>query len=294
VSLRHITLLVFLAAIWGGAFSLIRNAVPALGPLGLSAVRLAVAAVVMAGYLRATGGRLHWHRHRRAFLVVGTFGAALPFPLFAYGATQWPAGSLAIVNATVPLWGALLARVWLGDRISPLSFFGLASGFGGVVLLTGTGPVAFTPSAALALAAALAASLCFAVSGVAAKALGRDTPAAVLGTGVLLVGTAVNVPLTMLSPPPGVTLFALANAVLLGLFASALATVLYLRLIKEIGPTRSMTVTFLIPVWGIFWSAVLLGEPVNAAMLGACALVLVGTALVIVGQRPVPPALPRP
>ena len=136
-----------------------------------------------------------------------------------------------------------------------------------------------------ALAAAIAASLCFAVSGVATKALGASVPAATLGTGVLLVGAAFNVPLTLLDPPREITAFALANAALLALLASALATVLYLQLIQDIGPTRSMTVTFLIPVWGIFWSALLLDEPVTATMLAACGLVLLGTALVLAGQR---------
>ena len=285
MSARHIALLVVLAAIWGGAFSLIRNAVPALGPLGLSAVRLAVAALIMVGYLRATGGRVQWRRDWRALAVVGIFGAALPFPLFAYGATQWPAGILAIINATVPLWGAVIARIWLGDRITAVAVLGLVFGIGGVALLTGFDSVAVSASAALALAAALGASLCFAVSGVAAKALGAGIPAPALGTGVLIIGTAFNAPLTALAPPQAITAFALANAVLLGVLASAVATVLYLRLIQEIGPTRSMTVTFLIPVWGIFWSALLLGEPVTTEMVGACVLVLIGTGLVIFGQR---------
>jgi drug/metabolite transporter (DMT)-like permease len=105
---------------------------------------------------------------------------------------------------------------------------------------------------------------------------------------VLIVGAAFNVPLAAVFPPREITLFALANALLLAVLASALATVLYLRLIQQIGPTRSMTVTFLIPVWGIFWSAWLLGEPVTAEMVAACAVVLAGTALVVFGQRVVP------
>jgi len=119
MSARHLVLIVVLAAIWGGAFTLIRNAVPALGPLGLSAVRLTLAAVIMLAYLQATGQRVRWRRDRKAIAVIGCFGAALPFPLFAYGATQWSAGFLAVINATVPLWGAVIARLWLGDRITP-------------------------------------------------------------------------------------------------------------------------------------------------------------------------------
>ena len=285
MSARHLALIVFLAAIWGGAFTLIRNAVPALGPLGLSAVRLALAAIVMLTYLKAVGLRVRWRRDWKPIAVVGCFGAALPFPLFAYGATQWPAGPLAVINATVPLWGAVIARLWLGDRVAPSSALGLALGIGGVVLLTGAGSAVIPPAGLGALAAALAASLCFAVAGVATKALGANVPAASLGTGVLIIGTAFNVPLTLLDPPRAITAFALANAALLALLASALATVLYLRLIQQIGPTRSMTVTFLIPVWGIFWSAWLLDEPVTTTMIAACGLVLLGTALVLYGQR---------
>ena len=284
---RHVALLVLLAAIWGGAFSLIRNAVPALGPIGLSAIRLVVAAVLMLGYLRATGGRVHWRRDWRAIAVVGIFGAALPFPLFSFGATQLSAGVLAIINATVPLWGAVIARLWLGDRMSPVAILGIVLGIGGVAALMGGGSVPADASGRWAFAAGLGASLCFALAGVATKALGAGVPAAALGTGVLIVGATFNVPLAVVIPPNEVTVFALVNAVLLAVLASALATVLYLRLIQEIGPTRSMTVTFLIPVWGIFWSALLLGEPITATMIAACAVVLAGTALVVVGQRAV-------
>jgi drug/metabolite transporter (DMT)-like permease len=102
---------------------------------------------------------------------------------------------------------------------------------------------------------------------------------------VLVVGSAFNVPLAVAFPPNEITVFALVNALALAVLASALATVLYLRLIQEIGPTRSMTVTFLIPVFGIFWSALLLGEPITATMIAACAVILAGTALVVIGQR---------
>lgn len=282
---RHVALLILLAAIWGGAFSLIRNAVPALGPIGLSAFRLGVAALLMLAYLRFAGVPLGWSRNRGAMLTMGVFGAALPFPLFAYGATQWPAGILAVVNATVPLWGALIARVWLGDRITPLVAAGLACGIAGVALLGGATDRALTGQSALALAAGLAASLCFAFSGVATKALGAQIPAAALATGVLIVGAVCNLPLVAIAPPRAFSPFALANALVLAAVASALATVLYMRLIQQIGPTRSMTVTFLIPVFGIFWSAVLLGEPVTAPIMASCALVLAGTALVLAGQR---------
>jgi drug/metabolite transporter (DMT)-like permease len=281
---RHVALIVLLAAIWGGAFTLIRNAVPAFGPIGLSAVRLTLAAVIMLAYLKITGARIRWRQDGEALVVVGVFGAALPFPLFAYGATQWTAGILAIVNATVPLWGAIIARVWLGDRIAPFGVAGLVLGIGGVALLVSADSAPTPVGGPGALAAGLAASLCFAVAGVATKALGTGIPAPVLATGVLIVGTVFNVPLTVLDPPREITAFALANAALLGLLASAIATVLYLWLIQQIGPMRSMTVTFLIPVWGIFWSALLLNEPVTATMFIACGLVLAGTALVMAGQ----------
>ena len=103
-------------------------------------MRLTLAAIIMLTYLKATGGRVRWRRDWRAIAVIGCFGAALPFPLFAYGATQWSAGVLAVINATVPLWGAVIARIWLGDRITPMAVAGLAFGIGGVILLTGAGP----------------------------------------------------------------------------------------------------------------------------------------------------------
>src|SRR5690606_34411917 len=272
--------LFLLAAIWGSSFLFMRLSVGEFGPLALVEIRVGASALFLltVATLRGRLGAI-W-RHRRHIGVVGVFAAGLPFLCFNIAAQTVPAGFMAVINAITPLFGALIARLWLKETLTPARLVGLALGFTGILVLVwndlsfgagGMGP---------GVLACLAAALCYSfaacyigrfLKGVdpLAMAAGSVTAAAI----VLLPFAAYNWPSTPVSP------MSWSAALSLALLCTGLAYIIYYGLIDRIGATRSMTVTFLVPIFGIFWGVVFLHEPLSGRMLAGTAIVLLGTLL---------------
>jgi len=288
---RDLVDLMLLAALWGGSFMFMRVAAPEFGPVALALVRVAVAAVFLLSAL-AWLGRLGGLRARAVPLaVVGTINSALPFVLFAYATLTLTAGAAAVMNATTPMWGALIAWLWLREPLGAARAAGLAVGFAGVVLLAGGGAGACTGAKAGTQAAATAAALAAAASyGVAASYARRrlaDADPLLIAAGSQVAATLVLAPLAALFwPPQPMSGFAWASAVVMGVASTGWAYVLYFRLIGRVGPARAMTVTYLVPLFAVLWGALLLGERPTAAMLAGGLVVLAGTAIATGVIRP--------
>lgn len=269
--------LVLLGAIWGGAFPLLRIASPAFGAIPLSFVRIAVAAVVLV----AMAGGLAKLRGRAGLLfLLGLVNTAIPFTLFAFATLSITAGLAALLNATTPMFGALIAFAWLGERLTVARVLGILVGFAGVGTIVWDAAGAHGEGAALGIAAGLAASALYGFAANFAKRKFDALDAASIAAGSVLGAALVLAPLAALEWPaelPGAAEW--MAAVALGLVCTAAAYLIYFRLVRNVGPARAVTVTFLIPVFGIFWGAIFLGEPVTARLVGSCALVLLGTAL---------------
>lgn len=284
VQLGDVARLLVLAMLWSASFVFFRVLVGPLGTVPTATVRVLVAGVALVAWLALSGRGVDLRRHWRAYLFVGVVNSALPFVLFASAAHTLPASVMAILNAATPLFASLLAARWLGEPLGTRRLAGIAAGVAGVALVTGGGALDGSLRSLLAVAACLAATLCYAISGVWLKARGSAlAPYAVAGWSQLLAGL-VLLPAAVALPPPGpVTPVVVANALALALLCSAVAFLLYFRLIRDIGPTRAMTVTFLIPAFGIAWGVLLLGERVTPVMLGGLLLILAGTGAVLRG-----------
>jgi drug/metabolite transporter (DMT)-like permease len=284
--------LVALAAIWGASFIFIRVAVVPLGPIATAELRVALAAVALAAWLRFAGVDLAWRAHWRFYLAVGLVNSALPFALWSFSALHLPASYLVVLNATSPLFGAALSWVWLRERLTARAALGLAAGVAGVATLVGLGPVAATPAVLWAIAAGALAALSYAVAAAYMKRSAASVDAAAVATGSQIGAALLLVPL--LAPLPPVawpTPAEWISVVALGVLCTAIAYLLYFRLIADVGPTRALTVTFLIPLFGMLWGALFLGEAITPLMAAGCALVLVGTALIL--RRPAQASDPR-
>ena len=277
---RNAVELVTLAAIWGASFLFMRIAAPELGPVPLILLRVGIAAAVLMPVLALRGGvRLLRGRHW-PILVVGAVNSAVPFCLLAYATLSVTAGFASILNATSPLWGALVAHLWLKDRLTPSRVVGLLVGLAGVVVLV-WGRASFRPGGGgLAVAAALAATLSYGIAASYTKRhLAGVDPLAVaagsqLGATLLLAAPAVALwPATPISPGAWGAVAGLAVA------CTAVAYVLYFRLIAAVGPARAIAVTFLIPPFAMVWGALFLDEVLTGRTLAGAAVVLVGTAL---------------
>jgi drug/metabolite transporter (DMT)-like permease len=278
--MRDLVDLVVLAALWGASFLFMRVAVPELGPVALMALRVGIATAFLVPALAMRGGLADLRGHLWPVLVVGAINSALPFSLFAYATLSVTAGFASILNATSPLWGGLVAHLWLKDRLTPSRTLGLFVGFGGVAVLV-LGRASFRPGGAgLAVVAALAATLSYGVAASYAKRhLAGVNPLAV-AAGSQLGATLLLLPLAAaLWPAHPVSGRAWGAAAALGVGCTAVAYVLYFRLIANVGPARAIAVTFLIPPFAVLWGALFLGESVTARMLLGSAIILAGTAL---------------
>jgi drug/metabolite transporter (DMT)-like permease len=274
--------LVALAAIWGASFLFMRVAVGPLGAVGTAEIRLALAGATIAVYLAFAGKRLDLGRHWRHYAIVGILNSAAPFVLYAWSAQHLPASYLAVINATAPLFGALVAALWLGDRITPRAALGLAAGVAGVTTLVGLGPIAATSTTVVAALASLVASLFYAIASGYVKHRSYAVDSSALAGGSNVTAAAVLLPLALATPPAALPApQAVWAAVVLGVLCTGVAYLLYFRLITDVGPARALTVTFLIPVFGMLWGAIFLGETISATMLAGAALVLVGTGLIL-------------
>lgn len=282
--MRAVTLyrLLFLAAIWGASFLFMRIAAPALGFLWTAQMRGSLAGIALLLFLFATRQQLAWRQHWRQYMVIGTIGSALPFVLYAYAALKIPAGYSAIVNSTSPLWGVLLGVLFWQQSMSWRLLGGLLAGVAGVALMVRLGPVALTFDVLLGVACCCTATLCYALAGEYSKRMGNSIPVSLMATGSQLAAALVLLPATATLAPLPLHAPALAWAAVtaLALLGSALAYLLYFKIIVEVGPIKALTVTFLIPVFALFWGWLLLDEPVTLSMVAGCLLVVVAMAMV--------------
>ncbi len=275
--------LVTLAAIWGGSFLFMRISAPVLGPAVLIEFRVLLAALflMLVGFvLRKRAAPLNLREHWKHYLILGFFNSALPFLLFAYGARTLSASVLSVLNATAPMWGAIIGAVWARQPIKASVLAGLVLGTIGVALLVGFDHMTAKPGAGIAVAAALAAAFCYGVASTYARSA-KSVPPFANAHGSMWASSLLVLPALPFFPQTGQpTLTVAASVLALGVLCSGIAYLLYFRLIEEIGPTSALTVTFLNPVFGILWGSLFLGEVVGWYTVAGAAIVLAGTALV--------------
>ncbi|MBW7924815.1 MAG: DMT family transporter [Burkholderiaceae bacterium] len=277
---RDIVDLLLLAALWGGSFLFIRVAVGPFGPFPLMLMRTAIGAFVLLplllrgqrmAELRANAGRI---------ALIGVVNSAVPFVLYGYAMMRLSAGYSSILNATVPFWSALVAFAWMGERMNRLRVLGLVTGFAGVLVLV-WGHLGFGDEGlGLPILSVLGATLSYGIGSVATKKHLSHIDSMTAAGGSLVFAAAALLPFAALAWPansPGALDW--LSAVLLGVFCTGFAYVVFFRLIERIGSVGAVTVTFLVPAFAMLWGALLLGEAVTARMIAGTAIILVGTSL---------------
>lgn len=269
-----------LAAIWGSSFLFMRLGAAEFGVIVTAGGRVAIASAMLLPLLWLGGHGGVLLRHAPLLLFNGVINSALPFVLFAYAVMHIDTGLAGILNASAPLFGALIARLWLHDRLSLPRVAGLLMGFAGVALLSADKARFDAGGTGWAVLACLGATLCYGYAASYTKRYLDGVHPLAVATGSQL-GAALALALPMLwwwptqTPGWGSWLALLA----LGVLCSGVAYVLYFRLIDGLGPARAITVTFLIPVFAVLYGSTLLGEALTPWMLLCGAIVVVGTAL---------------
>jgi drug/metabolite transporter (DMT)-like permease len=278
---RDLGALLLLSALWGASFIYIRVAVPALGPFVLVELRVGLAAVALA-LCAALVGRLPKLRGRwRQFALLGAVNVAIPFSLISTAEINLTASLAAILNSTTVMFTAVVAAVWMGDALTARKLVGVALGIVGVTVLVGWDPIAMNWAVALSVGAMLAASLAYALGSVYAKRTFADSPPLAIASGQLTAATMLVLPLAAVSAPEQSPSTIVVLSVLgLALPSTAVAYMLYFRLIANVGPTSTSTVTLLVPLFGLLFGVVLLDEPVGVGTLAGLVLILSSVTLI--------------
>lgn len=275
---------VLLAAIWGASFLFMHLGALEFGPLPTAGGRVAIATVFLLPILMARGHGAELRKHWKLTFAVGVLNSALPFASIAFALLAISTGLSSILNATVPLFGAAVAWLWLKDRLQGSRVVGLLIGFLGVALLAGN-KASFTPTASglstgWAIFLCLFACLCYGIAASFTRRYLGGVPSLVLAAGSQLGATLVLAPLAWwFWPTHPVSTKAWLALVALGVVCTGVAYVLYFRLIERAGPAKALSVTFAIPVFAIVYGVVLLGESVTAWMVGCGLVILLGTSL---------------
>lgn len=281
MSVRQLGALVLLGALWGVSYMFIRVAVPELGPFVLMGCRVALAVLALTLYAAAVRQLPSFEGRLRQFLILGTVNSAIPFSLIAAAEIEIPASLAAILNSTSALFVAGVAAIWIGESLTVRKVAGLLLGVGGVAVLVGFPSVPLTGPVLLAVGAMLGASLAYAVGGVYAKKTFEGVPGLTMAIGQQSGAAVTLVPLGVATVPDRMPSAAAVLAMLaIALLSTAVAYLLYFYLIRTAGPTKTLTVTFLIPAFGLISGVVFLNEPVGPGTLAGLGIILFSVALV--------------
>jgi len=265
-----------LGAIWGGSFLLMRIASPEVGATPLAFLRIALGALVLLPFLWFARRQIapHWWR----LALIGLLNSAIPFLLFAWAASQAPAGVSAIANATTVMLTAVVAFIAFGEKIGRRQGIGLLSGFAGVVVLAGGNAAGMNVTGAAI--AGVCASACYAVAANLVRVYVAGLPPIAVAATTLLGATAfLALPAWWHWPQGPVGLQAWGAAAVLGVLCTGIAYAFMFRLIGKVGPSRAAMVTYLVPLFGVAWGWLILGEALTLPMAIAGALILGGVAL---------------
>jgi drug/metabolite transporter (DMT)-like permease len=273
--------LALLGALWGGSFLFIRVAVPALGPFLLVELRVGLAAAALLLYALAAGRVPKIRRRWRSFLILGFLNAAVPFSLISAAEIHLTASLAAILNSSTVMFTAMVAAIWMGDVLTARKLVGIVLGIVGVTVLVGWDPIPLNGVVLLSVAAMLVASLSYALGATYVKSSFSGIPPLGMAIGQLGAATALLLPSSVISFPGEVPSSAVIFSMLgLALLSTAAAYLIYFRLIENVGPTSTVTVTLLVPVFGLVFGVLLLDEPFGPGTLAGLSIILSSVVLI--------------
>ena len=272
--------LLLVSSIWGSSHTLVRIAVAEWGSVVTTYFRISIAAIFLLLVLKSFQKTIELKKNLKDFLVIGFLNASFPIFLFAYAARTLPASYLVILNATTPIFNAVLSSLYLEDPLTIKKIVGILLGVFGIVLLEERGTILHVDqTTAIAMACALLASSCYAMSAVYLKKSKKKIDSTILTAGSNLVGSFFILPFAIQGNWHWSWNSALAAVVVLGVLGSGFAFVVYYRLMDEVGAFRASLTTFIMPVFGLFWGWLFLDEFANIPMIIGVGLIILATSL---------------
>ncbi|BAV99027.1 DMT family transporter [Lysobacter enzymogenes] len=270
--------LTVLGAIWGGSFLFMRVAAKDFGALPLVEMRLGLGALILLPFLWKARESFRGAKIWAKLALIGLINSALPFALFAWAAQRAPAGIGAITNSMAVLFTALVGFLFFGEKIGIQRGIALLAGFAGVVVLA-SGKTAGA-SIGWAVAAGCAAAFLYGIGANLVRRQLTGLPAAAVAAATLGCSALLTLPFAVATwPAHAIPAKSWLSASMLGVLCTGIAFVMYYRLIQRIGAGRAVAVTYLVPLFGVAWGWMLLGEPLTVTMLIAGALILGSVAM---------------
>ena len=284
----HIGALVLLGAIWGASFLFIREAAHDFGPVVLMFLRVFLAGLALVPVAslmiknKSGDEPVRLMTHWREFLIMGALNSAIPFTLIAFAELTITASLASILNSLTPLCTALVAAAWVGEQLTAQKILGAMMGIVGVAVLVGGSPLELNADFLLAVVASIGAAICYGSGTVYASRHIKGIPPIQASIGQLLGASAILiVPSVATIPETAPSMSATLSLIALILLSTSFAYLLYFYLLGNVGPTRTASVTFLVPIFGTIWGIFFLNEPFNIGMLLGMVIILLSVGLVI-------------
>ena len=280
MTIRPLFELPLLAAIWGASFLFMKIGGPEFGPVLFMAMRTLIASLLLIAILLLKNQFFLLKNNKKDIFIVGLMNTAIPFVLFGWATLTLSAGSTSVLNATTPMFGAIVAVIWIKDKLNTGSVLGLVIGFIGVYFLMFDKLNMPDSEVILPMFAVMLASLFYGISANYTKKHLSNIKPLVLAAGSQISATLVLLPISLLFLPDSIpSIEAINSVIVLGIVCTGFAYIIFFRLISALGPTKAISVTYLIPAFGLFWGATFLDEKITATMLFGCSLILFGVAL---------------
>lgn len=284
----HIGALILLGAIWGASFLFIREAAHDFGPIVLMFIRVFLAGLILLPIAplllrnKQSQNPSELLSHWREFLIMGALNSAIPFTLIAFSELTITASLAAILNSLTPLCTAIVAAIWVGEKLTGQKILGAILGIVGVMVLVGGSPLDLNAEFLLAVAASIGAAVCYGLGTVYASRHIKGLPGIQASIGQLLGASAIlAIPSVATIPETAPSMRAIISLTALILLSTSFAYLIYFYLLRNVGPTRTASVTFLVPVFGTIWGIVFLSEPFSVGMLIGMVIILLSVGLVL-------------
>ena len=271
---KYWILITILGAVWGSAFMFIKIATPELGPIALVNIRLAVAGLIFIPFLLQKKYLKHLRSNIKNILVLSIVNTALPFSLFAYASLESSSNMLSILNGTTAIMAVVISTIWLKVKLNLFQITGVFIGLFGIVVLANPDNVYISTKATIF---CLSAAFCYALSANYIQKFAYKTNTVVLIGWSLVLASFFLLPLTLFNLPEKFPSNNVIFSILwLGVISTGIAFLGYVRLIEKVGAVKTATVAYFIPIFGVIWGYVFLGEPITLQILIGMILILTG------------------
>ena len=269
--------LLLLASIWGSSFLFMRISAPVFGPVWMIEMRIGFAALFLGVVAFAFKKRLYLAKHWRHYLILGLLSAALPFLCYGFAAGDLTASLMSIINATTPVFGTVISAIYFRQKLASSTLIGLLLGIVGVAVIVGFDTELFKTDAWVSVLIVLGAPLCYGLSSTFTQ-VSKGVEPLPNAYGTMLMGTLILAPMLMFYQPLAEPSIEISLAVvMLGVVCTGVAYLIFFKLLNDIGTSSTLTVTFLVPVFGVMWGVIFLDESVGWHTLVGTLLVLAGT-----------------